>query len=859
MSESTYKITGTFAGAEQIVGKYKEIEKAVKAVENANKALTRSADAEKKSASSRSAQRKKQLEEEERGLMKLSKQYDRYHQMQREARGILSDQFSGLRVFSHEAKSLLQAEAQFKALNLGARDTAAGLAAVEKTARQVGGVRLDNLTSDLTGLKSVFGELHNAIEFLPTAAKTRFTFQALFNADPKELEADILHTMKALEQIGAIRQLPGGGVDQERFKKFFDTAIRIKSYTGGRIGGRELRNFVSTSGVAGMALEPEGLLNMMSLMEAMGGDRTGTALMSAFMSFRALRQGAGGARAGQAMAQLGLIDLNSKSIEWTKEGRIKKLLPGAMPISDLLGKDPLQFADALAEAIKQNGQKLLPKTSGPLDMTSSDHIATILTQITGNRSSANVLAKMILMRENIRKDAEAAKKSMGLDQLHGLAEESELGKLLKFEAAVSNFQQKAGIPLLTVLTELGTAAMPFINFLGQHPKLAIWSILGIKTASSFFQIANAMRQFNMAGRVIDATSGLTATGNAAGTAATKAGRLSRVLKTEIPGMVGTTITLSLASATLAYIVQLRDEAKQAWEQAKGSAQKEADNDAKLLTSGLSIDQLNKLGKTSGTTNLARFLGGFEHAAQDKMGWWDWTTYGVNPWRRMFGATGEFDKHMPSVMQDQLPGLKNPSQFAFFMRAINESKLPQGEKDKLTGAAGKAFPESLKKYNEALKWAAQNREAAERRLLELEKSEADARAQATSVLTNEFNPALEAATDRLNKLGFITEGNPPEHAAGGLTRKDHFAKVHRNEFIIPRDEAMRYFAEATGGANYSSGFGPITVNINAPINATPGTDVQAVKAGVYQGAVDGARAIERRLNMLVRDRALTSDV
>jgi len=785
--------------------------------------------------------------------MKLSRQYDRYYQAQREARGILRDQFEPLRVFGQEARSLLQAQAQFKALNLGARDTALGFEAVEKTARQVGGVRLDNLTSDLIGLKSVFGDLHSAIEFLPTAAKTRFTFQALFNSDPKELEADILHTMKALEQMGAIRQLPGGGVDEERLEKYLDAAIRIKSYTGGRVGGRELRNFVQTSGVAGMSLDPEGLFNMMSMMEAMGGFQAGTSLMSAFMSFRALRQGAGGQRSAHAMAQLGLLDLNSPSIEWSREGRIKKLTPGALPISDLLGKDPLQFADALAEAIKQNGQKLLPKGAGPVDMTNADQIATILTQITGNRSSANVLSKMILMRENIRKDAEAAKQSMGLEEMNRLAENDPLGKILKLEAAVDNFRQKAGIPLLTTLAELGTSATPFLNFLGQHPKLAIWSIIGAKTASSFFQIANSLRQFRMAGKVTEA---LNQTGAAAEQAGKKVGWYRSSLG-GIPAIAATTIALYGIPFLLEQIDKLKKERDEAWAQNKDTEVQGARSTAKLLASDVDASRATHTLRSFAPSTLSNFLSTYD----DQRSWfynWGQSLRGMTGMNGpLFAPEYETDK-ASALMKEHFPRLNIPSEFAFFLRAIKESKLPADTKSNLIEAAGKAFPESMKRFNEAMKQAGNDREAAERRLIELDKMEAQALAQSGQLLTDKFIPAIQGATERLNSLGM--GGAPitlPEHAAGGLTRTDHFAKVHRNEVIAPLERVKDIFGIPRAGQTGRQTSSPsLSVTNNITVQVTGSGNVQDVQRAAYAGVRRAEQNLERMLNRIIRDRSLT---
>jgi hypothetical protein len=132
------------------------------------------------------------------------------------------------------------------------------------------------------------------------------------------------------------------------------------------------------------------------------------------------------------MAKLGLIknprQLEKEGLaELTREGRIKRLSPGAMPVAEMLGKDPLQFADALAVAIGEHGHKLLPGGK-KANLQDAEQVATILTQITGSRTAANVLAKMIVLRENIRKDAENLRKAMGGEEMFKLADESDVGR-----------------------------------------------------------------------------------------------------------------------------------------------------------------------------------------------------------------------------------------------------------------------------------------------------------------------------------------------------------------------------------------------------------------------------------------------
>jgi hypothetical protein len=144
------------------------------------------------------------------GLSKAIKLAQEYRSVIQESRQIWNDTIQPFGTLVRAGKDLAIARAQFKTLNLGADDTKMSFDAIDKVVKDIGGLRTSNVTADLQNLKSVVGDIGTAIEFLPTIAKQRFTFQALFQGDPKALELDIKNTMKALEQMGAVRQLRRG-------------------------------------------------------------------------------------------------------------------------------------------------------------------------------------------------------------------------------------------------------------------------------------------------------------------------------------------------------------------------------------------------------------------------------------------------------------------------------------------------------------------------------------------------------------------------------------------------------------------------------------------------------------------------
>lgn len=800
MSTSIYEIKGRFDGVNQIIHSFDRIHQAVSKVNAAlqqQKTLTTNLTPKLHTPS------QPRLTQGYAGRDRLETM-DRLISAGRESREVWRRQYEALKLYTDEAKDLSMAQNRFRALNLTAEETARGLAAVRDTANQIGGVKLSTLTDELVGLKSVFGDIDQAVSQLPTAAKMRFTFQALFNADPKQLEGDITKTMRALELMGAVRQTPGGGVDTERFNQYLDSIIRIKAFTRGAIGGEEMRQFVGRGGVAAMGLSPEGLLHMASMMEAMGGASAGTSLMSALQNFRYLRQGAGAGRAADALEKLRLVDL--KKAEFTKEGRIKKLLPGAIPVAELLGENPVEFADALALSIKNYGKEVIGKTP---DITNARDVGDVLGQITGNRRTGDVLAKMILLRENIRKDVASMKQAEGFDQLFKRAEDSPMGRLLKYEAALDNFRSQVGTPMLEMGARLLSAWTPFLqsatDFLSQHPKMALMGAAALIAGRGLAGVGQSALAFRLALQhslpTLAATQqSLLTTGAAAQTASNKLAWYRRGL-TSLPGMITTTIAVLGVGILIEYIRQLKAEKDQAYEDLAKTQQGGKKTTEKLYGAGLDNDRLKLLGQRQMPGTLRGFLDTYENVRP-----WQWLG---SKDRYLLGMEQTYGDHndLAEKFKKYMPELSMPSQFGLFSKALGDNKnLSDKQKIDIFQGAIKAFPEAFKSYSEIFKQSGGDIHKTITLLIEQDKRAAEA--------ATKLAESMEGAAKRVDTLKFGESGEPddtavpplPGHAKGGLMKRTHPAIVHRDELVIPLEKLS---AIRRGG---DRSFAPI-VNVN----------------------------------------------
>jgi hypothetical protein len=863
--QTTYQIAGSFTGADGIVSKYREIEAAVKGVTNALKDQVSASAGSQRQAQQGSQQRRRAHEEESGSLRKLAEQYHKYHVGLREARYIWHEQWEGVTKYTEAAEELQKAEMRFKALNLGAEETAKGLRAVRDVTKEIGGVRLDAMTDQLTDLHAVFGELHEAMEFLPTAAKTQYVFGAMFGKSPEETERDIRDTMKALEQKGALRATgpvgPGGThtytyKDKESFLKYYDEAVRMKVLSGGRLSGRELLNFMGTAGVAGKALSPEGMRNLTFMMLEMGGGRAGTSLMSLFQSFVALRQGAGGPRAAEALKQLGLVDPNK--IEWTQRGtpHIKRLLPGAIPIAELLGEDPLQFAKAMTEAIKKHGKNIL---GHDVDMQNAFDVGRVLSQITGRQTGMSGLASMILQMTQFEKEAANVKKSMRLDDLKKMVDESDVGKLAKLEAEYKNFLMNAGMPMLSMLGNMAAVAGPAFAWVNQHQSVVMFAAAMIPLWRVFNGVAGtlaAFRNFQAANVIISSGAAISQTGGQAATAAAQVGLFRRQLS-GVPSVIGTTIALSAATGLIAYLFQLKDEAERAWAEARGAAaQGKTATDRLYGTKGVSDQTIKMMGFHGMDGQLSQFLKGdietpFHPKELVGNGFWE---------KYVLGHQGRSDE-MTRRMREQMPELAMPSQFAFFVDALKKNKnLTSEQRQQVMNSAIAAQPKAFEKYDAAMKAAKGDEVAAINNLIEQDRAQATA-AQTASEQINKLGGAADSLSTKFQNFHFPGEtdndGKPktgPGFFHNNSSRRNIVNDVPTLTRVIGRvSDVLKSSAPARHADATYGGSGELRVTVHAPVVVHGQGNPVEIEAAVKRGIMSAKYEMLKVLNIAYKDR------
>ena len=186
------------------------------------------------------------------------------------------------------------------------------------------------------------------------------------------------------------------------------------------------------------------------MIQEMGGPRFGTALMSAHQN---LAMGRGSLQAMKEAVRLGLID--SKLIEYTKIGTIKRVLPGALKNGELYGSSKFQYLlDVMIPAIRAAGIKGPGGKMVTGDAITDMQIVNELNYLFSQRTASNAFSQMYLQRDKIEKNIGVTENAMGLDQINDLAKKSPTGAEAEFDAAWKDLKTEFGKNIMPQVTEM---------------------------------------------------------------------------------------------------------------------------------------------------------------------------------------------------------------------------------------------------------------------------------------------------------------------------------------------------------------------------------------------------------------------
>lgn len=303
---------------------------------------------------------------------------------------------------------------------------------------------------------TVFADQHHAEMVTPTLAKMKFANTAVFGEEAgAENERKFVDMLKVIE-------MRGGLASEQAFMKQANMVQKIITATGGRVGPNEWLNVIKTGGVAAKGIKDESFYYQMEpMVQEMGGNRVGTAMMSAYQN---IYQGKTTKRAANNLNAMGLIADQSK-VSHDKVGQVAQLGVGALAGSDLFRENQFEWMEKI----------LLPKLAAK-GITEKNAVLDTIGGLFSNRTASNLFAQMYLQREQIHKNEKLNSGADGITELNDKAKNLPQGQELEGLAKMRDVQKDLGeniLPLYIQGLQMATsAAQGLTAFMQKHPTLS---------------------------------------------------------------------------------------------------------------------------------------------------------------------------------------------------------------------------------------------------------------------------------------------------------------------------------------------------------------------------------------------------
>jgi DNA-binding FrmR family transcriptional regulator len=386
--------------------------------------------------------------------------------------GFGKEQFESLEPFIDAAKEQAQARLRFRSLNLSEADNERAFAGVEQMTKNFKGSTLTEGIETLGDLTDAVGGLDHALELLDTASKFRFTFSTVFAGMFKEdqMNEQIKAVGNILKWSGAIEH----GV--EAAKAQVDVIQQIAASTNGEVDPQKLYKALLKAGPGMHTLSARGIMEMVAPIGEFGSpEDAGTSL--AAMN-RVISQGDMGGK--------------SYSAEWKKLGLVDR--KGSNKLAGDFVTDPMKAMEMLSEAMKKHGIKFDYDEKGNLKESSKSDVVKEINKLFSTADAQRGAALFLTKPGTVDEGVEKAQGAPGVQTAALKAEQTEMGKLKEYEAAVKNFQINVGMPLLKAGADLAQAWTPFLSKLAKFPEYILAAVAAWKGGMALFQTQKYLKE-----------------------------------------------------------------------------------------------------------------------------------------------------------------------------------------------------------------------------------------------------------------------------------------------------------------------------------------------------------------------------
>ena len=339
----------------------------------------------------------------------------------------------------------------------------------------IGGSNLSDNLKMVADLRQLLGSqnLGEAITLAPTMMKAGIAAGLMTG---KSAEDSAYKIALIEDNLGYTINRQTGQMDPQRAAHTADLIDAIISGTNGRVTPDMLLAFAKQARTSGRLLSDQGLMDMVPVIQAMGGYRSGTGLQA---FDRALVGGVMTTRGTTWLEKLGL--LNSANVHRAESG-YARLDPNSIKGSDIMAQDPQLWANTiLMPALQKSGMSMADalKTLAPgMDQSEGAGLSGILTQIlqSGLANTTNgLLAELLGNSVQNAKDVVNVQQATGTSQ-YDTVMQSLSGAWQDFDGAVESLFDTLGLPAakmgVTTLNDLAGGIREFDVWLGEHPGYA---------------------------------------------------------------------------------------------------------------------------------------------------------------------------------------------------------------------------------------------------------------------------------------------------------------------------------------------------------------------------------------------------
>lgn len=254
---------------------------------------------------------------------------------------------SGMGALVKHGQELVNQQQTLRAAGLTQVEIAHSTARAWAVTRQVAGTTVADNLKAIGELRTVFGHLEEAEQFLPHFQRLAVTLGAVTGRDPGNAA---YQAARFMELTGGVFRPGTRDVDPAAMQRNMERMTQVVVATHGRVGPQELLNFAQQAGQYARGMSPEALYGTLpTVIQAMGGHRAGTAVtaMGQMVTGGILPQ-----RIVADLQRFGLIDMSK--VTKTRTG--VRVGPGGIRGSERFMADPFGwFTEVFMPALEKGG------------------------------------------------------------------------------------------------------------------------------------------------------------------------------------------------------------------------------------------------------------------------------------------------------------------------------------------------------------------------------------------------------------------------------------------------------------------------------------------------------------------------